>query len=279
MAGLGAAALATPFSVFGVGAGITTYASTSPAETYVRVFDESIARAEDPQLAGLSQPDDSELVEKCRQADFVTVDRSGTGMEISHYAAGLKSRMVESLGGCAMYMWRGVDSTPEQDAAVLLDAVKAVTPENTTKRIILIGHSSGGKTMLEIAAQPGVSELVDGILLIASPLDMSDVHGTLLGVPIENMRWLLNYPMPDWLIDNHAIVGLSNMSGQLGRNEWLNGNAYRDTWLNTVKTSPRIVWGEIRSLHEGLRDITQTIANENIKITYIASLDGDETVA
>lgn len=275
--GIGIAALSAPASVFAVGAGISQ-AATSPTETMVRVFDPVIARAEDPLIEAMNRPDNPKLVEKCRQANFVTIDRSGTGMEIGHYSAGLKSKMVESLGGCAMYMLRGVDSTPERDSEILLDSLKEVTPDGEQKRVILVGHSSGGKTMLEIAAQPGVSEITDGIILIASPLDMTDVHGELLGVPVQGVNWLLDYRLPDWAIDNHAIVGLSNISGQFGRGKVLDGNEYSDTWLNTIKTSPRVVWGEIYGLHNGLRDITKTIANENIKLTYIASLDGDLTV-
>lgn len=235
------------------------------------VLDHNITWTPNPEKEAKTRSVDPDLIEKCRESEFVVINLSGTGMETSHYAANMIQNIVEGLGGCSMYHWYGYTYDPEASAESIEKAVESVTPEGQRKQVILIGASFGGIAAEDIATQPAVedSKVMDirRIIMVQTPMDMSDVTDNVFGVPVA---WIKNAPIPEF----GGIVTLGNaIKGQFSRGEIFNTAEWNNTFINAAKTKPGLMRSELLRIQQGLQKV-----NPDISVDYVASPDSDPTV-
>jgi hypothetical protein len=248
------------------------YSTTRPSYgPTTSVVDKHITNADNPQEAAKVIDVDPALIEKCRDAKFVVINLSGTGMETSHYAASVLEQVTENLGGCSMYHWYGSEYNPAASADSIEKAVEEVTPTGTKKQVVLIGASFGGIAAEDIASEPAIENSntieLKQIIMLATPMDMSVVTENFFGIPIT---WVKNLPIPEF---GKLPVLVNSINGQWRRGQLFDQNEWNNTFINTAKTDPGLMRSQLQRIQQGLRRV-----RPDVHVAYAASPDSDPTV-
>lgn len=246
-------------------------ATDTPDGPTTSVVDHRITSADNPEKEAKLTQVDPALIEKCRESRFVTINFSGTGMETSHYAANMIQGIVENLGGCNMYHWYGHIYDPEASAESVEKAVENVTPAGQKKTVVLIGASFGGIVAEDIAMEPVIENSqvmnIQRIIMVATPVDTSDVTDDFFGIPIA---WIQDVPVPEF--GNLPVLG-NAVKGRLREGELDDLKKWNDTFINAAKTRPILMHSELQRIQRGLQKV-----RPDISVDYAASPDSDQTV-
>ena len=237
------------------------------------VVDHSITWATYPERTARTTAVDASLVERCRDARFVVITFSGTGMADSQYQANMIQSFVEDLGGCVMYHWYGHTYDPAASARSVESAVESVTPSGQRKSVVFLGASFGGIAAEDIASNQVVAQspVIDlrKIIMIATPVDMNDVIQDVFGVPVP---WIKDVPLS--IPRFGGLVVLANaINGQRQRGELLDPTEWKATFVNAAKTRPVLVWSEVERLRKGM-----LVVRPDVPVDYLGSPDSDPTV-
>ncbi|MDR1711870.1 MAG: hypothetical protein LBR58_08480 [Propionibacteriaceae bacterium] len=248
-----------------------------PMETpTLRVFDPGVVWPADAGVDAIQaaqfMADDPQLVTDCRMSRWAVIHLSGTGMETSHYAAGMLDPVVRSLGGCSMYLWYGRRYDADAAARVIAEQVEQWAYPWWHKELVLAGASFGGIAAEEIAASQILADagiVVRGVIMESTPTDLSDVSDASLATSL--VKWAgTNFEIQDAPGDYVPVI-MANAMGQrqLGKYELRD---FEDSWRNTVKTYPQLMWSQIAGIKRGMTQL-----RADVPVAYIFS-DSDQTV-
>jgi hypothetical protein len=264
---IGISALATLIPFMAVDLAAAEGANPPPAAPQVHVFDPTIVWPEDawidPQELAQSQPVDPFLTKACQEASFYVIHLSGTGLETSHYAAGLMDDVVRPLNGCSLYLWYGDNYDAEGNAEAVAEAISWLNPGGEAKPVILAGASFGGIAAEAIAANPAIQNSphlhVAGIIMESTPLDLSDVRSE--GVFGELTHLGAELVDPENPSGDYLPVIASNLLA-LGGGE-IN---WEDTWRNITRTWPQLMWTQVAGIRAGM-----TSTRQDLPVVYVSS--------
>lgn len=274
---LGGVAAGAVMSVTGAGVAVTDSVPPPPDKPVVRVFDPSIVWTDNPQVTASRQADNLELKQECMNSKFLTIDFSGTGMETSHYSAGLKNASIKKLGGCSLYLWYGQKYDNDANVEAIETAVEELTLPGQSKKVIFRAASFGGIAAEAAAAHPTIkdSKVIDlaGIIMEDSPHDMEDVEYSILGVPFREIAKYINFAeLPYFIEHNHLGVVAAAVKGQNDMGKIGNQTEWGYTWNNIKKTWPPLMWSELAGIDRGMVDY-----NPAVPVVYMQS-NIDDTV-
>ncbi len=259
VAGIGVAAIGLPASIVAAGS-VMTYAVTPPdSEAVTMAYNPVVTRNfEDPWAEYRITGKDPAAERECENREVYAVTRSGTGPEVSQYMAGLMDEQLRAMGGCALVLWRGANSSLESEARVIGEEIQELTSKDSPATILLFGLSSGGGAMVEIARHPKQLEIpsIDQIVVVmdSSPLSLAQTKQTIGGVSAEQLQDFFRQDLPDVITYNHAPIAISNGNGLTAMGKLDDQQAILDSWTTLKKTWPPIIWRELKYLAEHTAD-------------------------
>ena len=250
-----------------------TMALDPPDPPTTNVVNHDITWARNPEEKAKQVELDATLMKHCREASFVVVTFSGTGMEDSHYQANMIQPMVEDLGGCIMYHWYGHRYDAAASARSVENAVADVTASGKRKPVVFLGASFGGIAAEDVATDPVVRESkaieVKKIVMIATPVDMNDVIQDVFTIPVPAIK-----DIPLQIPPFGGLVVLGNaINGQRQRGQLADPEEWRHTFVNAEKTRAVLMWSQLQRLRRGM-----LIMQTDVPIDYLASPGTDHTV-
>ncbi len=274
---LGGIAVGLVTTITGTGVAITDSAPPPPEKPVVRVFDPNIVWTENPQVTASYEADNPDLKRECAKSKFFTIDFSGTGMETSHYSAGIKDPVIKKLGGCSLYLWYGQEYNNDANVAAIETAVEELTEPGQSKPVIFRGASFGGIAAEAAASHPLIqhSKVIKlaGVMMEDSPHDMEDVKYSILGIPFREIAKYVDFAnLPYFIEHNHLGVVTAAIKGQNDMGKIDNQTEWGYTWNNIKKTWPPLMWSQLAGIDRGMVDY-----NPNVPVVYMES-NIDDTV-
>lgn len=208
----------------------------------------------------------------CENSDFIVIHNSGTGKETGEHIATNNRKLIESFGGCAMYLVYGYTYQPAESAKVLSTTIEAFVKDANKRKLVLIGSSFGGIAWEEIATHPAVrdSPFIDilAIVMESSPTSMKDVKGDILGLPasdVANLRIPIIRP----------FVLANNLLDIIERKDDINSLTVKNAAINAAETRPQLVDSQ---LAETIRGLGPHEIRSDVRIFYIHSPKTDDMI-
>ncbi|MGB2786761.1 MAG: alpha/beta hydrolase [Candidatus Saccharimonadaceae bacterium] len=208
----------------------------------------------------------------CENSDFIVIHNSGTGKETGEHVATNNRKLIESFGGCVMYLVYGYTYQPKESAEVLSSTISSFAKNGEKRKLILVGSSFGGIAWEEIAMHPAVrnSPFIDIIAIVmeSAPTSMKDVKGDILGFPasdVANLRIPIIRP----------FVLANNLFDIVDRKEEINFLTVKNAAINAAETRPQLVDSQLARTIHGLGPDE---IRPDIRIFYVHSPETDDMI-